>query len=95
MQYSVEDQRVVCRDKHGFKIPVQSPTSCVTLEKLLNISESAFSSEGTIALLYAGYALELHKSSVNPRGMATRDDIMFFYILLQINKKSATHGYLL
>lgn len=67
MQYSVEDQRVVCRDKHGFKIPVQSPTSCVTLEKLLNISESAFSSEGTIGLLYAEYASELRKSSRNGR----------------------------
>lgn len=51
MQNSVEDQRVGCTDKHGFKIPVQAPTSCVTLEKLLNISESVFSSEGTIGLL--------------------------------------------
>ena len=51
MQNSITDKKIGCRDKHGFKIPVQPPTSCVTLEKLLNISESVLSSEGTIGLL--------------------------------------------
>lgn len=51
MWNSIEDRRTSCRDKYGFKIPVQSLTSCVTLEKLLTISESISSSVGTISLL--------------------------------------------
>ena len=51
MQNNVEDRRIGCRDKYGFKISLWSLTSCVTLGKLLNISESTFSSVETIGLL--------------------------------------------
>ena len=49
MQNSVEERRTGYRDKYGFKI--RSLTSCVTLEKLLSISESTFSSVETTGLL--------------------------------------------
>ena len=47
MQNSVANKRTGCRDKCGFKIPVQFLTSCVTLEKLLSISECTSSSART------------------------------------------------